>query len=196
VTCGRLASGSKYSSRSLYSHFKGKADIVRAVAMEGFGELLLSCTAHVRAAGSPAAALRGVAAAYLRFAQIRPAVYDAMFVMPIELPFAAARHARRAADCIRGTERRARTTGRRPRSGDPGRGHLERAPRPATLARSKGSAPAISRPASTFWSSSSPGSPSRVIPAARDAAGSPRSRIASQTGEPGLDDAGLAGLRI
>jgi AcrR family transcriptional regulator len=86
VTMRQLAERVEYSQPVLYSHFKDKADIVRAVAMEGFGELHSARTA----AGFPAAALRGVAAAYLRFAQTRPAVYDAMFVMPIELPFATA----------------------------------------------------------------------------------------------------------
>lgn len=90
VTMRRLAERVEYSQPVLYSHFKDKADIVRAVALEGFGELAAKLHSARTAAGSPAAALRGVAAAYLRFAQTRPAVYDAMFVMPIELPFATA----------------------------------------------------------------------------------------------------------
>jgi len=90
VTMRRLAERVEYSQPVLYSHFKGKADIVRAVAMEGFGELAAELHSARTAASSPAAALRGVAAAYLRFAQTRPAVYDAMFVMPVDLPFAAA----------------------------------------------------------------------------------------------------------
>ena len=89
VTVRRLAELVEYSQPVLYSHFKGKADIVRAVAMEGFGELAVDLHSARTAAASPAAALRGVAAAYLLFAQSRPAVYDAMFVMSIELPFAA-----------------------------------------------------------------------------------------------------------
>jgi len=86
----RLAERVEYSQPVLYSHFKDKADIVRAVALEAFGELAAELHSAPTAAHSPAAALRGLAAAYLRFAQSRPAVYDAMFVMPIELPFAAA----------------------------------------------------------------------------------------------------------
>ena len=88
VTTRRLADCIEYSQPVLYSHFKDKADIVRAVALEGFGELAAELHSARTAAGSPTAALRGVAAAYLRFAQTRPAVYDAMFVMPIDLPFA------------------------------------------------------------------------------------------------------------
>jgi hypothetical protein len=61
---------------------------VRAVALEGFGELAAELR-HARTAASSAdAALRAVAAAYQRFAQSRPAVYDAMFVMPTDIPFA------------------------------------------------------------------------------------------------------------
>jgi hypothetical protein len=51
---------------------------------------LPSCKAPVAVPAPPAAALRALATAYLSFAQSRPAVYDAMFVMPVDLPFAAA----------------------------------------------------------------------------------------------------------
>jgi AcrR family transcriptional regulator len=94
VTIRRLADRVEYSQPVLYSHFAGKADIVRAVALEGFGELTVELrharTAAPSAAAAPSAdaALHAVAAAYLRFAQSRPAVYDAMFVMPTDIPFA------------------------------------------------------------------------------------------------------------
>jgi len=88
VTTRRLAERVEYSQPVLYSHFAGKAGIVRAVALEGFGELAAELR-HARTAAPGAdAALRAVAAAYLRFAQSRPAVYDAMFVMPTDIPFA------------------------------------------------------------------------------------------------------------
>jgi len=67
VTMRRLAERVEYSQPVLYSHFKGKADIVRAVAMEGFGELAAELHSARTAASSPAAALRGLAAAYLLF---------------------------------------------------------------------------------------------------------------------------------
>jgi AcrR family transcriptional regulator len=87
VTTRRLAERVEYSQPVLYSHFAGKAGIVRAVALEGFGELAAELR-HARTAAPGAdAALRAVAAAYLRFAQSRPAVYDAMFVMPTDIPF-------------------------------------------------------------------------------------------------------------
>jgi len=88
VTTRRLAERVEYSQPVLYSHFAGKADIVRAVALEGFGQLAAELR-HARTAAPRAdAALRAVAAAYLRFAQSRPAVYDAMFVMPTDILFA------------------------------------------------------------------------------------------------------------
>ena len=88
VTTRRLAERVEYSQPVLYSHFAdGKAGIVRAVALWGFSELAAELR-HARAAAPSAeAALRAVAAAYLRFAQSRPAVYDAMFVMPTDIPF-------------------------------------------------------------------------------------------------------------
>jgi AcrR family transcriptional regulator len=88
VTTRRLAERVEYSQPVLYSHFTGKADIVRAVALEGFADLAAELRSARTAALSPAAALRDVAAAYQRFAQSRPAVYDAMFLLPIDLPFA------------------------------------------------------------------------------------------------------------
>jgi AcrR family transcriptional regulator len=88
VTTRRLAERVEYSQPVLYSHFAGKAAIVRAVALEGFGALAAELRHARTAAPSADAALRAVAAAYQRFAQSRPAVYDAMFVMPTDIPFA------------------------------------------------------------------------------------------------------------
>lgn len=88
VTTRRLAERVEYSQPVLYSHFAGKAGIVRAVALEGFGELAAELRRARTAAPSADAALRAVAAAYQRFARSRPAVYDAMFVMPTDIPFA------------------------------------------------------------------------------------------------------------
>jgi AcrR family transcriptional regulator len=88
VTIRRLAERVEYSQPVLYSHFAGKAGIVRAVALEGFGELADELRRARTEVPGPDAALHAVAAAYLRFAQSRPAVYDAMFVMPTDIPFA------------------------------------------------------------------------------------------------------------
>lgn len=72
----------------LYSHFDGKDAIVRAVAIEGFGEL----AGHMRRArlAAPEQALRAVCRAYLEFADERPALYQAMFVLPTDVKFASA----------------------------------------------------------------------------------------------------------
>jgi AcrR family transcriptional regulator len=91
VTMRRLAERVEYSQPVLYSHFKSRADIVRAVALQGFDELAAELRSARTGASTPAAALRALATAYLGFAKSRPAVYDAMFVMAVDdLPFAAA----------------------------------------------------------------------------------------------------------
>jgi AcrR family transcriptional regulator len=88
VTTRRLAELINYSQPVLYSHFKGKADIMAAVATRGFEELatrLKRETANVT--GAPDV-LRNVCAAYLDFACSRPVVYEAMFVLPTKIKFA------------------------------------------------------------------------------------------------------------
>ncbi|MER5361196.1 TetR/AcrR family transcriptional regulator [Streptomyces sp. NPDC002785] len=88
VTTRRLAERVEYSQPVLYSHFSGKGAIVRAVAIDGFGEL----AAHLRRARlanpEPRQALHAVCRAYLEFATERPALYQAMFVMPTDVKFA------------------------------------------------------------------------------------------------------------
>ncbi|WP_405614513.1 TetR/AcrR family transcriptional regulator [Streptomyces sp. NBC_01508] len=88
VTTRRLAERVEYSQPVLYSHFNGKDAIVRAVAIDGFTEL----AAHLRharhTAPEPGQALRAVCRAYLTFATERPALYQAMFVLPTDLKFA------------------------------------------------------------------------------------------------------------
>jgi AcrR family transcriptional regulator len=86
VTTRRLAGLIDYSQPVLYSHFKGKADIMAAVATRGFEELATSMeTANVT--GAPDV-LRNVCAAYLDFARSRPVIYEAMFVLPTKIKFA------------------------------------------------------------------------------------------------------------
>ncbi|TDC97234.1 TetR/AcrR family transcriptional regulator [Nonomuraea deserti] len=88
VTTRRLAERVEYSQPVLYSHFSGKDAIVRAVAIDGFGEL----AAHLRRArladSEPRQALHAVCRAYLDFAIERPALYQAMFVMPTDVKIA------------------------------------------------------------------------------------------------------------
>ena len=86
VTTRRLAGLIDYSQPVLYSHFKGKADIMAAVATRGFEELAARLETET-AAGGPDV-LRNVCAAYLDFARSRPVVYEAMFVLPTKIKFA------------------------------------------------------------------------------------------------------------
>jgi AcrR family transcriptional regulator len=88
VTTRRLAAEIEYSQPVLYSHFKGKGAIMAAVAVEGCAELAAELRAARTASAEPAEALAGVAAAYTDFAERRPALYDAMFVHAVDLPFA------------------------------------------------------------------------------------------------------------
>ena len=88
VTTRRLAQIVEYSQPVLYSHFDGKDSIVRAVAIDGFAELADRLRAAQSAVDAPRQALRAVCAAYLTFATERPGLYQAMFVLPIEVKFA------------------------------------------------------------------------------------------------------------
>jgi AcrR family transcriptional regulator len=88
VTTRRLAELIDYSQPVLYSHIKGKADLLGAVAIRGFEELAERLRlSKVNAAGEPDI-LRHVCAAYLDFARSRPVIYEAMFVLPTGIKFA------------------------------------------------------------------------------------------------------------
>jgi AcrR family transcriptional regulator len=88
VTTRRLAGLIDYSQPVLYSHFKGKAEIMAAVATRGFEELAARLEEETANAGSARHILRNVCAAYLEFARSRPVVYEAMFVLPTKIKFA------------------------------------------------------------------------------------------------------------
>jgi len=88
VTTRRLADRVEYSQPVLYSHFHGKDAIVSAVALAGFVELAAHLRGARQAAAGPGEALREVCRAYLDFAAARPALYEAMFVLPTDLKFA------------------------------------------------------------------------------------------------------------
>lgn len=89
VTTRRLADAVEYSQPVLYGHFKGKDAIVGAVALEGFAELG-ALMRDARLSAGKRSPLHPVCAAYLDFAATRPALYQAMFVLPTDLPFASA----------------------------------------------------------------------------------------------------------
>ena len=88
VTTRRLAELVEYSQPVLYSHFDGKDAIVRAVAIEGFADLAVQLRQAQSAVDEPRLALRAVCSAYLTFAAERPALYQAMFVLPVDVRFA------------------------------------------------------------------------------------------------------------
>lgn len=88
VTIRRLAQDIEYSQPVVYSHFASRDAIVGAVAFEGFGDMSDALRAADLESLSPRAALEAVATAFLDFAFGRPAIYEAMFVLPSGLRFA------------------------------------------------------------------------------------------------------------
>ncbi len=90
VTVRRLADEIEYSQPVLYSHFANRDAIVAAVAVEGFKDLAAALRKAAAETTGRRAALKNVAKAYLAFGLSRPALYEAMFVLPTELRFAEA----------------------------------------------------------------------------------------------------------
>ncbi|SFF73593.1 transcriptional regulator, TetR family [Actinacidiphila alni] len=88
VTTRRLAERIEYSQPVLYSHFRGKREIIGAVALEGAAELAAALRAATAAADGPRARVAALAHAYLDFAERHPAVYDAIFQLDGGLPYA------------------------------------------------------------------------------------------------------------
>ncbi|MFF3851097.1 TetR/AcrR family transcriptional regulator [Streptomyces sp. NPDC002328] len=88
VTTRRLAERIEYSQPVLYSHFRGKREIIGAVALQGAAEMAVALRAATSAADGPRARVTALARAYLDFAEGNPAVYDAMFQLDGGLAFA------------------------------------------------------------------------------------------------------------
>ncbi|MER8071151.1 TetR/AcrR family transcriptional regulator [Streptomyces sp. NPDC094034] len=88
VTTRRLAERIEYSQPVLYSHFRGKREIIGAVALEGAAEMAAALRAAASAVDGPRARVTTLARAYLDFAERNPAVYDAMFRLDGGLAFA------------------------------------------------------------------------------------------------------------
>jgi AcrR family transcriptional regulator len=88
VTTRRLAERIEYSQPVLYSHFRGKREIVGAVALEGFTELTAVLRHAVADGPAGRAAVAALARAYVDFADRNPALYDAMFLLDTGLAFA------------------------------------------------------------------------------------------------------------
>lgn len=64
--------------------------ITAAVAVKGFADLKTALRAARTGADDERGALVAVGAAYARFARQRPALYDAMFTLTVDLPFVTA----------------------------------------------------------------------------------------------------------
>ncbi|MBE4735822.1 MULTISPECIES: TetR/AcrR family transcriptional regulator [Streptomyces] len=88
VTTRRLAERIEYSQPVLYSHFRGKREIIGAVALEGAAEMAAALRAAASAADGPRTRVTALARVYLDFAERNPAVYDAMFQLDGGLAFA------------------------------------------------------------------------------------------------------------
>jgi AcrR family transcriptional regulator len=88
VTSRRLADAIGYTQPVLYSHFPGgKTEIMRTVALAGFAELS-AATREALGRRTGGGAIAAVAAVYLDFATSHPALYEAMFQLPIDARFA------------------------------------------------------------------------------------------------------------
>src|SRR3954471_866615 len=88
VTTRRLAERIEYSQPVLYSHFRGKREIIGAVALQGATELAVAVRAATSAVDDPRARVTALAHAYLDFAASNTAVYDALFQLDGGLAFA------------------------------------------------------------------------------------------------------------
>ncbi|MGW3568599.1 TetR/AcrR family transcriptional regulator [Streptomyces sp. NPDC000941] len=88
VTTRRLAERIEYSQPVLYSHFRGKREIIGAVALEGATEMAVAVRAATAGANSPRERVTALARAYLDFAARNPAVYDALFELDGGLAYA------------------------------------------------------------------------------------------------------------
>ncbi|MFJ9041821.1 TetR/AcrR family transcriptional regulator [Streptomyces sp. NPDC102406] len=88
VTTRRLAESIEYSQPVLYSHFRGKREIIGAVALQGASELAVTLRAATAAADGPRERVAALARCYLDFAERNPAVYDALFQLDGGLAYA------------------------------------------------------------------------------------------------------------
>ncbi|MFD7341431.1 TetR/AcrR family transcriptional regulator [Streptomyces violascens] len=88
VTTRRLAERIEYSQPVLYSHFRGKREIIGAVALQGATEMAVAVRAATAAVDGPRARVTALARAYLEFAASNPAVYDAIFQLDGGLAYA------------------------------------------------------------------------------------------------------------
>jgi AcrR family transcriptional regulator len=86
VTVRRLSDEISYSQPVLYAHFGSREGIVAAVAIEGFQELGLALE-KARRRVKRGSAVESLGAAYLKFAEASPAMYEVMFSLNLNVPF-------------------------------------------------------------------------------------------------------------
>src|SRR5215813_2696908 len=86
VTVRRLSDEISYSQPVLYSHFGSREGILAEVAIEGFHELGLALE-KARKRVKRGNAVEAVAAAYLKFAESSPALYEVMFSLSLSVRF-------------------------------------------------------------------------------------------------------------
>jgi AcrR family transcriptional regulator len=87
VTVRRLSDEISYSQPVLYAHFGSREGILAAVAVEGFHELGLALE-KVKRRAKGGGAVEAFASAYLAFASSSPALYEVMFSLSLNVPFA------------------------------------------------------------------------------------------------------------
>ncbi|MFE9573547.1 TetR/AcrR family transcriptional regulator [Streptomyces sp. NPDC006692] len=88
VTTRRLAERIEYSQPVLYTHFRGKREIIGAVALQGATEMAAAVRAATATTDGPRERVTALARAYLDFAARNPAVYDAIFQLDGGLAYA------------------------------------------------------------------------------------------------------------
>jgi len=86
VTVRRLADEISYSQPVLYAHFGSREGVLAAVAIEGFKEIGLALE-KTRKRPESESAIEALASAYLAFAALSPALYEAMFSLSLSVPF-------------------------------------------------------------------------------------------------------------
>ena len=86
VTVRRLSEEISYSQPVLYAHFGSREGILNAVAIEGFQEMGVALE-KARKRSKRGNRIESVAAAYLEFAALSPALYEVMFSLNLSVPF-------------------------------------------------------------------------------------------------------------
>ena len=82
VTMRKVADAIEYSPTTIYNHFEDKDDLVRALCLADFAELLAAMQ-HAPAPEDPVDAIRQLGRAYVAFAVRNPNQYRFMFMTPV-----------------------------------------------------------------------------------------------------------------